>query len=81
MAPRPSVARPPPVGAAGSDGREDFVTVLFVANLLDYTVDDSSGELVSGSMTTPVKFEEEWTWARPSGTQNWRLEGIKVVNG
>lgn len=67
--------------AAGSDGREDFVTVLFVANLLDYTVDDRSGELVSGSMTTPVKFQEEWTWARPSGTQNWRLEGIKVVNG
>ena len=69
------------ITAAGSDGREDFVTVLFVANLLDYTVDDKSGELVSGSMTTPVKFEEEWTWARPTGTQNWRLEGIKVVNG
>ncbi len=69
------------ITAAGSDGREDFVTVLFVANLLDYTVDDTSGELVSGSMTTPVKFEEEWTWSRPTGTQEWRLEGIKVVNG
>ena len=54
---------------AGSDGREDFVTVLFTANLLDYTVDDKSGELVSGSMTDPVKFREEWTWARPTGTQ------------
>lgn len=62
---------------AGSDGREDFVTVLFTANLLDYTVNDQSGELVSGSMTTPVKFKEEWTWARPVGTQNWKLEGIK----
>lgn len=62
---------------AGSDGREDFVTVLFAANLLDYTVDDKSGELVSGSMTMPVKFREEWTWARPVGTQNWKLEGIK----
>jgi predicted lipid-binding transport protein (Tim44 family) len=69
------------ITAAGSDGREDFVTVLFAANLLDYTVNDTSGELVSGSMTMPVKFEEEWTWARPSGTQNWRLEGIKVING
>jgi predicted lipid-binding transport protein (Tim44 family) len=37
--------------------------------------------VVAGSMTTPVKFEEEWTWARPTGTQEWRLEGIKVVNG
>lgn len=62
---------------AGSDGQEDFITILFAANLLDYTVDDKSGELIQGSMTTPVKFEEEWTWARPTGTQDWKLEGIK----
>ncbi|MFH0782212.1 MAG: Tim44 domain-containing protein [Pseudomonadota bacterium] len=62
---------------AGSDGSEDYVTVRFTANLLDYTVDDKSGELVSGSMTSPVKFNEEWTWARPTGTQSWKLEGIK----
>lgn len=62
---------------AGSDGREDFVTVRFTANLLDYTVNDKTGELVSGSMTDPVKFLEEWTWARPTGTQDWKLEGIK----
>jgi predicted lipid-binding transport protein (Tim44 family) len=62
---------------AGSDGLEDLVTVLVTANLLDYTVDDKSGELISGSMTSPVKFKEEWTWARTSGTENWKLEGIK----
>ena len=62
---------------AGSDGREDFVTVLFTANLLDYTVDETSGALISGSMTSPVKFSEEWTWARPVGTEIWKLEGIK----
>lgn len=65
--------------AAGSDGREDFVTLRFLANLLDYTVSDKNGELISGSMTMPVKFEEEWTWARPVGTQNWKLEGLKEV--
>ncbi len=65
---------------AGSDGQEDFVTVLFTANLLDYTVEESSGDLVEGSMTTPVKFAEEWTWARPTGTQNWLLEGVKVAS-
>ncbi len=64
---------------AGSVDGEDFVTVLFTANLLDYTVDDKTGELISGSMTEPVKFAEEWTWARPLGTDNWKLEGIKVV--
>lgn len=66
---------------AGSTGSEDFVTVLFTANLLDYTVDEASGDVVEGSMTTPVKFAEEWTWARPIKTDKWRLEGIKVVNG
>jgi predicted lipid-binding transport protein (Tim44 family) len=65
--------------AAGSDGREDFVTVLFTANLLDYTVSDSGGELVEGSMTQPVKFAERWAWSRPVGTDDWKLEGIEVV--
>ena len=64
---------------AGTNGGEDFVTVLFTANLLDYTVSDTSGELVEGSMTQPIKFAEEWTWARPMGTENWKLEAIKVV--
>ena len=64
---------------AGVDGSDDFVTVLFTANLLDYTVNDQSGEVVEGSMTDPVKFAEEWTWARPVGTQDWKLEGLKVV--
>ncbi len=65
--------------AAGSESGEDFVTVLFTANLLDYTVNDKSGDLISGSMTEPVKFAEEWSWARPLGTQEWKLEGIKEV--
>ncbi len=67
--------------AAGKENNEDFVTVLFTANLLDYTVDERSGALVEGSMTEPVKFAEEWTWARPGGTEAWKLEGLKVVNG
>jgi predicted lipid-binding transport protein (Tim44 family) len=66
---------------AGSDGKEDFATVLFTANLLDYTVDEKTNELVDGSMTSPIKFEEQWTWARPVGTQDWKLEGLSVVNG
>ncbi|MCG8549743.1 MAG: Tim44 domain-containing protein [Desulfobacterales bacterium] len=64
---------------AGNTGGQEFVTVLFKANLLDYTVDENTGELIEGSKTKPVKFEEEWTWARPAGTRNWLLEGIEVV--
>ena len=67
------------VTQAGSESGEDFISILFKANLLDYTVDEKSGDLIDGSMTTPVKFEEEWTWARPTGTQDWKLEGLKEV--
>jgi predicted lipid-binding transport protein (Tim44 family) len=67
------------ITAAGSDNGEDFVTVLFTANLLQYTVDEKTGELLEGSMTEPVKFAEKWTWARPVGTDDWKLEGIEVV--
>ncbi|MGD9949423.1 MAG: TIM44-like domain-containing protein [Desulfobulbus sp.] len=69
------------ITAAGCDNNEDFVTVLFTANLLDYTVDDKTGTLIEGSMTDPVKFAEQWTWARPIRTENWKLEGIEVVEG
>ena len=65
------------VVAAGIDNHEEFVTVHFRANLLDYTVDEASGDIVKGSDSEPVKFEEEWTWARRQGDSNWLLEGIK----
>jgi predicted lipid-binding transport protein (Tim44 family) len=64
---------------AGIDGNEEFVVVHFEANLLDYTIDEASGDLVKGSMTDPVKFNEKWTWARVIGDKNWKLEGIEVV--
>lgn len=67
------------VVSAGVGDNEEFVTVLFTANLLDYTVDEQSGSVVKGSNTEPVKFAEKWTWARPVATETWKLEGIEVV--
>ncbi len=61
---------------AGVDNSEEFVTLLFTANLLDYTVDEKSGAVVEGSISTPVKFAEKWTWARPLGASNWQLAGV-----
>ncbi len=66
---------------AGLDGTDEFVVVNFEANLLDYTVDETSGDVVKGSMTEPVKFNENWTWARVVGDRNWKLEGIEVLPG
>jgi predicted lipid-binding transport protein (Tim44 family) len=62
----------------GMEGREVYIKVLFTANLLDYTVEESSGKVVKGDSAEPVKFEEFWTFARPSDSTLWKLEGIQV---
>jgi predicted lipid-binding transport protein (Tim44 family) len=54
----------------------DYVTVRLLANLLDYTVDETTSQVVDGSDTAPVKFEEYWTWVRPVGPNPWRLSAI-----
>jgi predicted lipid-binding transport protein (Tim44 family) len=55
---------------------QDYMTVRLLANLLDYTVDDTTGQIVDGSDRAPVKFEEFWTWTRSVGTTDWRLSAI-----
>jgi predicted lipid-binding transport protein (Tim44 family) len=54
----------------------DYITVRVYANLLDYMVDEKTGEIVSGSKTEPVKFEEYWTFTRPVGPNPWKLSAI-----
>jgi predicted lipid-binding transport protein (Tim44 family) len=61
---------------AWQESGQDFVTVLFMANLLDYTTDEA-GKVLSGSDTVPVKFEEFWTFSRPVGPGAWRLSAIQ----
>ncbi|MHB8910115.1 MAG: Tim44 domain-containing protein [Syntrophales bacterium] len=58
------------------EGGSDFITVRIYANLLDYTVDEQTGQVVSGSRTEPVKFNEYWTFTRPVGDNPWRLSAI-----
>jgi predicted lipid-binding transport protein (Tim44 family) len=59
---------------------KDYVTVLFTANLLDYTVDDRTGQVVEGDKLNPVKFQEFWTFCRDIGTQRWQLTAINQVD-
>jgi predicted lipid-binding transport protein (Tim44 family) len=65
------------VSEAWQESGKDFVTVRFLASLLEYTVDERSHEVVDGSRTTPVKFEEYWTFTRPVGPNAWRLSAIQ----
>jgi len=64
---------------AWQEGGTDFITVRILASLLDYTVSES-GELLSGSKTEPVKFEEYWTFTRPVGNNTWQLSAINQAN-
>ncbi|HZV81933.1 MAG TPA: Tim44 domain-containing protein [Geobacteraceae bacterium] len=61
---------------AWQENGQDFITTLIYANLLDYTTDDVTGQVVSGSKSDPVKFEEYWTFIRPVGSGSWKLTAI-----
>jgi len=61
---------------AWQEAGKDFITVRFGANLLDYTVDEASGQVLAGSKTEPVKFDEYWTFTRPVGNYPWQLSAI-----
>ena len=56
---------------------QDFVTVYFLASLVDYTTDESGAQVLDGSRTEPVKFEEYWTFSRPVGPNPWKLSAIQ----
>lgn len=61
---------------AWQEAGQDFITALVYANLLDYTTDAATGQVVAGSKTEPVKFEEFWTFTRSVGNNPWRLSAI-----
>ena len=61
---------------AVQDQGEEYVTVKFLASLLDYVVDETTGQTASGSTSEPVKFLEYWTFNRKIGEKNWLLAGI-----
>jgi predicted lipid-binding transport protein (Tim44 family) len=61
---------------AWQESGQDFVTVYFYANCLDYDVNETSGAVVRGSKTEPTKFAEFWTFARPAGGGTWKLSAL-----
>jgi predicted lipid-binding transport protein (Tim44 family) len=61
---------------AWQESGSDFITARLYANLLDYNVDETTGQVVDGSKTEPVKFEEYWTFTRSVGNNPWQLSAI-----
>jgi predicted lipid-binding transport protein (Tim44 family) len=60
---------------AVQDQGQEYITIRFLASLLDYNVDEA-GNTISGSSTDPVKFLEYWTFTRKVGERNWTLTAI-----
>jgi predicted lipid-binding transport protein (Tim44 family) len=69
------------ISEAWQEQGQDYITVGFLANLLDYTVDANTNLVLAGSDTEPVKFEEYWTFTRPTGTGTWKLSAITQPEG
>lgn len=55
---------------------QDYLTIRVYATLLDYSIDEKTGEIISGSKIEPTKFEEYWTFTRPVGNNLWQLSAI-----
>jgi predicted lipid-binding transport protein (Tim44 family) len=64
------------ISEAWQETGKDYVTVLFTANLLDFTVDDKTGQVVAGDKLNPSKFQEFWTFCRDVGQSQWQLSAI-----
>lgn len=57
-----------------------YATLQIRANVVDYTIDEKSGNIVEGSKDDSIKFEEEWTFCRENnGSQSiWKLSAIQA---
>ena len=62
---------------AWTENGQDFITVRLHANLLDYTVDQKNGNVVSGNNSDPIEFQEYWTFTRPVGPNPWKLTAVQ----
>lgn len=65
------------VSEAWQEKGQDYVTVYLEGTVVDYTVDEGSGQVVEGSRTEAVKIEEFWTFTRPVGPNRWKLSAIQ----
>ena len=67
------------VTEAWQESGQDFVTLRLTGSMLDYTVDDASGNVVDGSRSNPVEVDEFWTFTRPVGPNRWKLSAIQTA--
>ncbi len=64
------------VEAWQEDG-QDFITARLTAQMIEYTMDVTSRQIVDGDAENPKDFVEHWTFTRPSGPGDWTLAAIR----
>jgi predicted lipid-binding transport protein (Tim44 family) len=55
----------------------DWATVRVEATVLDYTVDERTGQIVEGDASAPTPVAEIWTFTRPVWAKGWRVSAIQ----
>ncbi len=59
---------------------EDHVLAIVRARIVDYTLDDNSGKLISGNRTQEKFMTYEWDLCRATGAKTKQVEGTETVN-
>ena len=64
---------------AWREGGAEYATVAMRFSIVDATIDQRSGNVVSGSSTTPQQVTEVWTFQRQAGAgpAAWSLAAIQ----
>jgi predicted lipid-binding transport protein (Tim44 family) len=55
----------------------DWATVRIDAQVVDYTVEEQSGQVIDGNDGEPTAVAELWTFTRPIWAKGWRVSAIQ----
>ena len=64
----------------GQDEKNDIITALVRTRIVDYTVSDETGAVVSGSKTAEKFLTYEWTLVRTKGTKTVKADANETAH-
>lgn len=64
----------------GQDEKNDILTAIIRARIVDYTISDETGALVSGSKTAEKFLTYEWTLVRAKGMQSVKADSNETAH-
>lgn len=64
----------------GQDEKNDIITAIVRTRIVDYTVSDETGAVVSGSKTAEKFLTYEWTLVRTKGTKTVKAESNETAH-